>query len=964
MNPSKCTINTSISDKQTIAATIGSTPEKESSPMTRCEGQRSKKEANAQIREKDNLQMIKFNRRRFGKVAAAPAVLAAAVESAQPRMLSEAGSVTVGSTTVQWPGKPATSALNIVFPNGHRLLWDTDNCRLFAWYDERGVALTAGPWNDLWYLTPEVIVYEFGKGVTSQVTASNDAWGTMGVSRPQFLGYTTTADSVTVTYRIPNQGSFSGTTTYQETFRAETRVIGGVAYNGFSLTATVDTGGTVPPGIGTVHVGLIPRLALNGSQDGMDGWRFDGDGGGIRQWRFADAIDNRYDSGKQTFAIVTHAQGTFVTYPRDIRQVNAGRPLLGIQAVDFSPPRNALQQLTAGPLVFLFGSQDAARPAPQRYLNARFAVTREQLQVIGFTSTMPYWFRPFDSAGPGRVNWSGYMSFWKNNYQPYSIRRLRLIAHIDCARSSTPGDPATITGTAPLFPELYLPNAVENLPAGDPYVQGTLQDFRDLNDAARALGVHLDYWTREWYEGKEDPTRSTVWSRVDRTWPGSILWKQHPDWAPQNPDGTLQPQPVMTPNLAHPDYQAFRRQWVHDGWFVHGVHGLFRDTGGFATGHQWYNGVAYHVAPVDVDFWVYVHSLGLYFLQENPVPLLLVEYNQAAPWAALYREWGAPMCFASFGPQGMVTSQLDWSNSQVDAATARRYHCVAAGVGCDPALQIQPAVQDAVRAEYARFASRMDRFGMPDRVELINLQPAPAPALSLLTAMTATDQPARIQVSNIFHLPDSGRVRIGNEVLWYGSTSAASEVGDRGEGWLQNIIRGYQGTPREAHAVGDPVVSLDDSQHWDYSDAYWVYGNGPDEVWARYSDGTVWQRGGSAPATLPSIANVQVTVSGTSATLVWTTDRPCVGWVEYDTFGTQEILTSQRPAEWWPAYLHRSAATALGTSHTVTLQDLQPGTIYHYRIVVRGPAQAVTPDATFTTPKQTAVTLQAPLVNK
>ncbi|MER3404437.1 MAG: hypothetical protein C4289_04105, partial [Chloroflexota bacterium] len=59
-------------------------------------------------------------------------------------------------TTVQWPGKPATNALNIVFPNGHRLLWDTDNCRLFAWFDERGVALTAPPTSDLWWLTPEV----------------------------------------------------------------------------------------------------------------------------------------------------------------------------------------------------------------------------------------------------------------------------------------------------------------------------------------------------------------------------------------------------------------------------------------------------------------------------------------------------------------------------------------------------------------------------------------------------------------------------------------------------------------------------------------------------------------------------------------------------------------------------------------------------------------------------------------
>ncbi|MER3438625.1 MAG: hypothetical protein C4346_14135, partial [Chloroflexota bacterium] len=45
--------------------------------------------------------------------------------------------------------------------------------------------------------------------------------------------------------------------------------------------------------------------------------------------------------------------------------------------------------------------------------------------------------------------------------------------------------------------------------------------------------------------------------------------------------------------------------------------------------------------------------------------------------------------------------------------------------------------------------------------------------------------------------------------------------------------------------------------------------------------------------------------------------------------------------------LHRSSATPLGTSHRVTLENLQPGATYHYRIVVRGPAQGVTPDATF-----------------
>ncbi|MER3439307.1 MAG: hypothetical protein C4346_17920, partial [Chloroflexota bacterium] len=121
-------------------------------------------------------------------------------------------------------------------------LWDTDNCRLFAWSDERGIALTAPPTSDLWYLTPEVTAYDFAwQQVPFQVTAFHDAWGTFGIPRPQFVGSTTSAESITLTYRIPNhsddQHPYSGTTTYQETFRTETRTIGGVTYRGFSITA-------------------------------------------------------------------------------------------------------------------------------------------------------------------------------------------------------------------------------------------------------------------------------------------------------------------------------------------------------------------------------------------------------------------------------------------------------------------------------------------------------------------------------------------------------------------------------------------------------------------------------------------------------------------------------------------------------------------------------------------------------
>jgi hypothetical protein len=74
--------------------------------------------------------------------------------------------------------------------------------------------------------------------------------------------------------------------------------------------------------------------------------------------------------------------------------------------------------------------------------------------------------------------------------------------------------------------------------------------------------------------------------------------------------------------------------------------------------------------------------------------------------------------------------------------------------------------------------------------------------------------------------------------------------------------------------------------------------------------------------------------------------------VEYDTYGRAEEHHGRRPAEWWPNYLHKTnleaeGAPEVGTTHRRTLTGLTAGATYHYRIVVRGPAQAVTPDATF-----------------
>jgi hypothetical protein len=169
---------------------------------------------------------------------------------------------------------------------------------------------------------------------------------------------------------------------------------------------------------------------------------------------------------------------------------------------------------------------------------------------------------------------------------------------------------------------------------------------------------------------------------------------------------------------------------------------------------------------------------------------------------------------------------------------------------------------------------------------------------------------------------------------------------------LSGLSRGQNGTAPAAHSAGAPVRALDDPLHWTYDDAYWVYGQSPNEVWVKYSDGSVWQQGGQAPVTLPQITGVQVVPNGTTATIMFSTDVPASAWVEYDTYGSAEAASGRRPAGWWPNYLLKTnlsdpGAPAPATRHTRTLTGLQPGEVYHYRIVVRGPVQAVTPDATF-----------------
>jgi hypothetical protein len=250
------------------------------------------------------------------------------------------------------------------------------------------------------------------------------------------------------------------------------------------------------------------------------------------------------------------------------------------------------------------------------------------------------------------------------------------------------------------------------------------------------------------------------------------------------------------------------------------------------------------------------------------------------------------------------------------------------------------------------YGSRIGQFGVPDRIELINPRPVSNTEypvhLGKDVGISPTDE---IIVDNVYRLPTSGRIRIDDETIYY--DRAVSDGGlSAGISYLEGVTRGYQGTTVTPHRLGAVVEALDDKMEWEFDDTYWVYGQGASEVWVRYSDASVWQRGGQVPASLPRVSNVSIVTNGDTATISWDTDIPTSSWVMYDTYGNAEKYNGNRPAGWWPVYMNGTnrdqADIPLETHHVRTLTGLTPGALYHYALYNRGPGSTTTPDATFT----------------
>lgn len=100
---------------------------------------------------------------------------------------------------------------------------------------------------------------------------------------------------------------------------------------------------------------------------------------------------------------------------------------------------------------------------------------------------------------------------------------------------------------------------------------------------------------------------------------------------------------------------------------------------------------------------------------------------------------------------------------------------------------------------------------------------------------------------------------------------------------------------------------------------------------------------GSRDTTAPSISKVSTeNIGSRNATIAWSTDEGADTQVQYGTtpsYGSSTVL-----------------AAGIMTSHRQTLTGLQPGTLYHYRVLSRDAAGnlATSTDATFSTPAEEA----------
>jgi hypothetical protein len=574
------------------------------------------------------------------------------------------------------------------------------------------------------------------------------------------------------------------------------------------------------------------------------------------------------------------------------------------------------------------------------YLDARYALLRDWADTLGLGPQHLPMARA--GGGGGQINFPDMstLATWQNGW---NSRFLMLSEQTTMYEASQD----------PISPDLYLPNASDLPGLAQPVMAdyGTLQQFRDGMNLMRILGLGATYWSQWGYHNGCGGNELGETSRFDNQ-PQSYFFREHPEFA----SGT-------GCNL-QVDYNApgvfpWMEDWSSQYWLDYGMQGRFMDSSPQIPG------VYTATAPQFVDYLAWYYRHGGYIMGETPQSFLgPLYYNAASTYQLWGREWGAP--FTTTGErfrnclgvgQGHDTcaaanAGLYTSGVHYDVASAHRLHSVggAYGVGGQDWLTEEytndAANVPATQAELLKLGQLQDKYGLPDRIQLVNpTVPSTNPWPVVLGASLDINS-TTVWVNPAYQLPQAGTIQVGSEQISYTGIDSDSGL-NMGVTTLQGVIRGANSTTAAAHTANDTVTPLNDLSHWVFDDAYWVYGTSPNEVWVKVSDESVWDQGGTTPANVPQISDVGVNGN----TVQWTTDRPSACWVDYDTYGSAESQNSQRPAGWWPNYLKHTnlddpGAPTLATSHSRTV-DTVLGNTYHYRIACRGPAPAVTQDATF-----------------
>jgi len=841
------------------------------------------------------------------------------------------------------------TALRLTFPNGHQYIWTKPGCDLGRWVDARGVQLAQG------------LMF----GINGAPAAL------------RYEGYTLSGSTVTLHCQA-TLGAVTGIAV-QFTLDGESRDWG-VSYAGVGWTVTVD-GSQVAgmPGLDQVQVGL---LALNYNQQpyGLTQFYLEATWLGPFQFNYHtpdETLTNSDDD--QGFSVLTRPEGTYAAYITDFSAGDGNLsgfatslhyPLgVGLSRA-FTVPAAGLTAWTTPHFVVLFSDQ--ARTPPQSWLDVRLGSFWEQWQSLGFTVADLYTPREGDATGqPWWGEWQNPdFSTWPGHYL-VGLEAKRQLLHTALFLNRTGVGPAGINAQDPFVPDLYLPNAAD-LPAsipgvtfpgqpplqdpktpGDPrygaFTQGTLQDLRNFLSLQRILGFVPGMWERYYFSGCTVPptpaSQTNQFSRWDTSWTCSYLWKAHPDWGPENPDGSLVSGPQAFPNLQNPDFV----QWYiayHRYWLDQGLLGFFQDTGSWPiTGRAWHNRQRGDNTRAS---WQIMRALlqsgARYIAGEGPfVWAYTTSDHTGNPEANRYMEWMYTFAQKNWGTLAGGTIVYPDPLMAWDPDHARRTHMVGGAASCCDSQFLTSTTIPQVAASNLQYTLMLQQYGPPRRIELVNPRPVAQPP-SAYTAMTAAQ--TTMAVSNVFHLPRSTVVQVDQEQIFVPDSFSYGRAPCTPDVYWCNVLRvqrGYNGTMPAAHAQGATIQVRDELRNWDFADTYWVYGSGASEVWVRYSDGAVRARGGAQPARLPTISTVRVS----EAQVTFTTDLPTTAWVEYDTFGPVEGFNAQREPSLVPAYRWRTPADAAGTAHSLALANLQPGALYHYSIVARGPGQARTPDATF-----------------